>query len=299
MKDFKNKVAVITGSGSGMGRELAIELASNGANIALVEINEETLNETAELLKKYNVGVSKHIVDVGNKQAVFDLPEKVIEEHGSVDMVFNNAGVALSSTVEDSTDEDWEWGLGILLHGVINGTRAFLPFLKERPEAAIINTSSIFGLLSVPNQSIYHVGKYGVRGFTESLALEMKMEKSNVEVYSVHPGHIGTNIANIGAKNGKFDFDEDAEDGPNLFGTQAKTVEEAGQLFKDIAPSNAKTAAKIILKNIKKKNKRILVGSDAHAYDLIQRIFPKWYIYFLPFVFLIRRLFPKDKPLNR
>jgi NADP-dependent 3-hydroxy acid dehydrogenase YdfG len=299
MKDFKNKVAVITGSGSGMGRELAIELASNGANIALVEINEKTLNETAELLKKYNVGVSKHIVDVGNKQAVFDLPEKVIEEHGSVDMVFNNAGVALSSTVEDSTDEDWEWGLGILLHGVINGTRAFLPFLKERPEAAIINTSSIFGLLSVPNQSIYHVGKYGVRGFTESLALEMKMEKSNVEVYSVHPGHIGTNIANIGAKNGKFDFDEDAEDGPNLFGAQAKTVEEAGQLFKDKAPINANTAAKIILRNIKKKNKRILVGSDAHAYDLIQRIFPKWYIYLLPLVFLVRRLFPKDKPLNR
>ena len=299
MKDFKNKVAVITGSGSGMGRELAIELANAGANIALVEINEETLNETAELLKKYNVGVSKHIVDVGNKQAVFDLPEKVIEEHVSVDMVFNNAGVALSSTVENSTDEDWEWGLGILLHGVINGTRAFLPFLKDRPEAAIINTSSIFGLLSVPNQSIYHVGKYGVRGFTESLALEMKMEKSNVEVYSVHPGHIGTNIANIGAKNGKFDFDEDADDGPNLFGAQAKTVEEAGQLFKDKAPINANTAAKIILKNIKKKNKRILVGSDAYAYDLIQRIFPKWYIYLLPLVFLVRRLFPKDKPLNR
>ena len=299
MKDFKNKVAVITGSGSGMGRELAIELANAGANIALVEINEETLIETAELLKKYTVGVSKHIVDVGNKQAVFDLPEKVIEEHGSVDMVFNNAGVALSSTVENSTDEDWEWGLGILLHGVINGTRAFLPFLKDRPEAAIINTSSIFGLLSVPNQSIYHVGKYGVRGFTESLALEMKMEKSNVEVYSVHPGHIGTNIANIGAKNGKFDFDEDAEDGPNLFGAQAKTVEEAGQLFKDKAPINANTAAKIILKNIKKKNKRILVGSDAYAYDLIQRIFPKWYIYLLPLVFLVRRLFPKDKPLNR
>ena len=299
MKDFKNKVAVITGSGSGMGRELAIELANAGANIALVEINEETLNETAELLIKYQEGDSKHIVDVGNKQAVFDLPEKVIEEHGSVDMVFNNAGVALSSTVENSTDEDWEWGLGILLHGVINGTRAFLPFLKDRPEAAIINTSSIFGLLSVPNQSIYHVGKYGVRGFTESLALEMKMEKSNVEVYSVHPGHIGTNIANIGAKNGKFDFDEDAEDGPNLFGAQAKTVEEAGQLFKDKAPINANTAAKIILKNIKKKNKRILVGSDAYAYDLIQRIFPKWYIYLLPLVFLVRRLFPKDKPLNR
>ena len=142
MKDFKNKVAVITGAGSGMGRELAIELASSGASIALVEVNEETLNETAELLKKYNVGVSKHIVDVSDKQAVFNLPEKVIEEHGSVDMVFNNAGVALSSTVEESSDEDWEWGLGILLHGVINGTRAFLPHLKSRPEAAIVNTLS-------------------------------------------------------------------------------------------------------------------------------------------------------------
>ena len=300
MKDFKNKVAVITGAGSGMGRELAIELASSGASIALVEVNEETLNETAELLKKYNVGVSKHIVDVSNKQAVFNLPEKVIEEHGSVDMVFNNAGVALSSTVEESSDEDWEWGLGILLHGVINGTRAFLPHLKSRPEAAIVNTSSIFGLLSVPNQSIYHVGKYGVRGFTESLALEMKMEKSNVEVYSVHPGHIGTNIANIGAKNGKFEIESDSqEEGPNIFGTKANTVEEAGQLFKEKAPINASTAAKIILRNIKKKNKRILVGADAHAYDLIQRLFPKWYIYLLPLVFLIRRLFPIDKPLDR
>ena len=125
MKDFKNKVAVITGAGSGMGRELAIELAKSGANIALAEIDETTLDETAELLKKYNVGVSKHILDVGNKEEVFKLPDKVIEEHGSVDMVFNNAGVGLASSVEDSTDEDWEWGLGILLHGVINGTRAF------------------------------------------------------------------------------------------------------------------------------------------------------------------------------
>ena len=209
MKNFQDKVAVITGSGSGMGRELAIELAQAGANIALVEWNENTLNETAELLKAYNVGVSKHIVDVSDKQAVFALPEKVIEEHGAVDMIFNNAGVALASTVEDSTDEDWDWGLGILLHGVINGTRAFLPYLKDRPEAAIVNTSSIFGLLSVPTQSIYHVGKYGVRAFTESLALEMKMENSPIEVYSVHPGHIGTNIANIAAEKGKMEFNAD------------------------------------------------------------------------------------------
>ena len=296
MKNFRDKVAVITGSGSGMGRELAIELAQAGANIALVEWNETTLNETAELLKSYNVGVSKHIVDVSDKDAIYALPDQVIEEHGSVDMVFNNAGVALSSTIEESTDEDWDWGLGILLHGVINGTRAFLPHLKKRPEAAIVNTSSIFGLLSVPTQSIYHVGKYGVRAFTESLALEMKMENSPVEVYSVHPGHIGTNIANIAAEKGKMEFDAEAmEKRPNIFGPKAKSIEEVGQLFKSNAPVNANTAAKIILNNIKKKNKRILVGIDAHAYDLLQRIFPKWYIYFLPLVSIIRNLFPKDK----
>jgi NAD(P)-dependent dehydrogenase (short-subunit alcohol dehydrogenase family) len=215
-------------------------------------------------------------------------------------MVFNNAGVALSQTVEDSTDEDWDWGLGILLHGVINGTRAFLPHLKKRPEAAIINTSSIFGLLSVPTQSIYHVGKYGVRAFTETLALEMKMEDSPVEVYSVHPGHIGTNIANYGVKNDKLEIDLDREDErPNLFGPKAKTKEEVGEIFKNQAPINANTAAKIILKNIKKKNKRILVGGDARWFDRIQRFFPKKYIYLLPFIPLIGRLFPKDKLLDR
>ena len=242
MNNFEGKVAVITGAGSGMGRELAIELAKSGANIALAEWNEDTLNETANLLKNFNVGVSKHVIDVSDKEAVFALPQKVIDEHGTVDMVFNNAGVALSQTVEESTDEDWDWGLGILLHGVINGTRAFLPFLKQRPEAAIINTSSIFGLLSVPTQSIYHVGKYGVRAFTETLALEMKMENSPVEVYSVHPGHIGTNIANYGVKNDRLDFDLDQQnERPNLFGPKAKSKEEVGELFKNQAPINANT----------------------------------------------------------
>ena len=300
MKNFADKVAVITGSGSGMGRELAIELAKAGANIALVEWNEETLNETADLLKNYNVGVSKHVIDVSDKKAVFALPEKVIEEHGAVDMIFNNAGVALSQTIEDSTDEDWDWGLGILLHGVINGTRAFLPYLKERPEAAIVNTSSIFGLLSVPTQSIYHVGKYGVRAFTETLALEMRMEDSPVEVYSVHPGHIGTNIANYGVENNRLEVDLDKEEErPNLFGPKAKTKEEVGEIFKNQAPTNANTAAKYILKNIKKKNKRILVGGDARWFDRIQRFFPKKYIYLIALVPLIGRLFPKDKPLDR
>ena len=128
----------------------------------------------------------------------------------------------------------------------------------------------------------------------------MKMENSPVEVYSVHPGHIGTNIANYGVENDKLDFDLDQQDErPNIFGPKAQTKEEVGQLFKNQAPVNANTAAKIILNNIRKKNKRILVGADAKWYDRIQRLFPKKYIYLLPLIPLIRRLFPKDKPLDR
>ena len=253
----------------------------------MVEWKEELLNETRELLKKHNVGVSSHLLDVSDKEAVDNLPDEVIEHHGQVDIVFNNAGLSVAATVEESTDEDWDFGLGILLHGVINSTRAFLPHLKKRPESAIVNTSSIFGLLSVPSQSIYHVGKFGVRGFTESLALEMQLNKETVEVYSVHPGHIGTNIFSAS----RF---KNFEPGSTMFG-KADTPEEAGKIFKENAPTSAKSAAKIILKNIRKKNKRILVGIDAHAYDLLQRIFPKWYIYFLPLVSIIRNLFPKDK----
>ena len=226
-------------------------------------------------------------MDVSDKEAVDNLPNEVIEYHGQVDIVFNNAGLSVAATVEESTDEDWDFGLGILLHGVINSTRAFLPHLKKRPESAIVNTSSIFGLLSVPSQSIYHVGKFGVRAFTESLALEMQLNKETVEVYSVHPGHIGTNIFTAS----RF---KNFEPGTTMFG-KADTPEEAGKIFKENAPTSAKSAANIILKNIRKKNKRILVGIDAHAYDLLQRIFPKWYIYFLPLVSIIRNLFPKDK----
>ena len=139
----------------------------------------------------------------------------------------------------------------------------------------------------MPSQSIYHVGKFGVRAFTESLALEMQLNKETVEVYSVHPGHIGTNIFSAS----RF---KNFEPGTTMFG-KADTPEEAGKIFKENAPTSAKSAAKIILKNIRKKNKRILVGIDAHAYDLLQRFFPKWYIYFLPLVSIIRNLFPKDK----
>ena len=300
MKTFKDKVAVITGAGSGMGRYLAILLAQDGADVCVTDVNEDTLNETVEMLRKYNISVSSHVLDVSDKESIEALPQKVIDQHGKVDLVFNNAGVTTGSHFKDMDEKNWDWVMGINFDGVINSTRAFIPHMIDSPEAAIVNTSSIFGMVAVPGQTVYHATKFAVRGFTESLALEMKATNPNLQIHCVHPGHIGTNIANYGVKNDRLDFDLDQQnERPNLFGPKAKSKEEVGELFKNQAPINANTAAKIILKNIKKKNKRILVGGDARWFDRIQRFFPKKYIYLLPLIPLIGRLFPKDKLLDR
>ena len=166
-------------------------------------------------------------------------------------------------------------------------TTVFLPHLQDRPESAIVNTSSIFGLFSTPKQSIYNVGKFGVKAFTESLSLEMQMADSPVEVYCVFPGHIGTNIY----ASSRFKSFEADDPGAAIFGVDASTEKEAGIQFKNNAPLTPQDAAKVILKNIKKKNKRILVGFDAHFYDLMSRLFPKSFlkiIWILPF---LRNLF--------
>ena len=184
--------------------------------------------------------------------------------------------------VEEVDDNDWNWGLDILLNSVIHMTTAFLPHLKQRPEAAIVNVSSIFGLFSVPRQSIYNVGKFGVKAFTESLSLELKVSDSPVEAYCVFPGHIGTNIYN----SSRFKSFE-----PETFFGRGSTKEEALVAFKNDAPTSPEKAAKVILKNIRKKNNRILIGFDAHFYDLTSRLFPNHFlkiIWILPF---LRNLF--------
>ena len=193
MKEFMSKVAVITGAGSGMGRYLAVLLAKSGCDVVICDVNEETLAGTAAMLKNYNVAVSSHRLDVGDEAAIKALPEKVIAQHGKVDLVFNNAGITVDSDFSNMPEPDWDKVMDVNLHGVINMTRAFLPFLKDRPEAAVVNTSSIFGMIAVPRQSVYHATKFAVRGFTESLAKEMK--GTSVQVHCVHPGHIGTGIS--------------------------------------------------------------------------------------------------------
>ncbi len=283
MKDYKEKVALITGAGSGIGRALALELANSGCSLALVDWNEESLAETKLMLENKNVAVSTHAFDISDRDKVNALPDQVLSHHNQIDMVFNNAGLSIVGSVNEVDEADWNFGLDILLNSVIQMTTVFLPLLEKRPEAAIINTSSIFGLFSVPKQSIYNVGKFGVKAFTESLALEMEVSGSPVEVYCVFPGHIGTNIYSS-SRFKSFDADDS---GAAIFGANAATKEEAGINFKQNAPTSPEQAAKVILRNINKKNKRILIGLDAHFYDLMSRLFPRNFlkiIWILPFI---------------
>ena len=287
MKDFSNKVALVTGAGSGIGRALALDLADNGCNLAILDWNKDSLAETEAMLKKKNIAVSTHVLDISDREKVNDLPKQVLSHHNNIDIVFNNAGLSIVGAVDEVDENDWNYGLDILLNSVIQMKTVFLPHLQERPESAIVNMSSIFGLFSTPKQSIYNVGKFGVKAFTESLSLEMQMADSPVEVYCVFPGHIGTNIY----ASSRFKSFEADDPGAAIFGVDASTEKEAGIQFKNNAPLTPQDAAKVILKNIKKKNKRILVGFDAHFYDLMSRLFPKSFlkiIWILPF---LRNLF--------
>ncbi len=300
MKTFRDKVAVITGAGSGMGRYLAVLLAKDGADVVVCDVNAETLNETVEMLRQYNVSVSSHILDVADKEAVEALPEKVIEQHGKVDLVFNNAGVTTGSHFKDMDEENWDWVMGINLGGVINSTRAFIPHMIDRPEAAIVNTSSIFGMVAVPGQTAYHATKFAVRGFTESLALEMSESNPNLQVHCVHPGHIGTNIA-ASARMDEEEFKkqlDEQKNSPSIFTRKApKSLEEMADQFREGGMHPSK-AANIILNGVKKNKSRIFIGLDAKLLDLSQRLFPKHYHKTWPFFMLPMMIFRNKKPLK-
>jgi NADP-dependent 3-hydroxy acid dehydrogenase YdfG len=296
MKNFKEKVAVITGAGSGMGRYLAILLAKDGADVCVCDVNEQTLNETQAMLRKYNVSVSSHLIDVSDKESIEALPQKVIDQHGKVDLVFNNAGVTAGAHFQDMDEDNWDWVMGINFNGVVNSTRAFIPHLVNSSEAAIVNTSSIFGMVAVPGQTVYHATKFAVRGFTESLALEMAQTNPNLQIHCVHPGHIGTNIAATSRMSDE-DF-EKSQHGASIFKKHGpKSQQEMGELFREGGMHPSK-AAKIILDGVKKNKSRIFVGLDAKLLDLSQRLFPKHYhktwILFVPLLTLFRN----KKPLQ-
>ena len=294
MKTFKDKVAVVTGAGSGMGRYLSVLLAKDGADVVACDVNQETLNETVEMLRKYNVSVSSHVLDVADKEAIEALPQKVIDQHGKVDLVFNNAGVSTGKHFKDMEEENWDWVMDINLHGVINSTRAFIPHLIDRPEAAIVNTSSIFGMVAVPGQTVYHATKFAVRGFTESLALEMAQTNEKLQIHCVHPGHVGTNIVT----NSRIDLQTDEERGSSIFTrNQPTTLEEMADSFREGGMHPSK-AAQIILKGVKKNKRRIFIGLDSKLLELSQRIFPNKYHRLWPFFMIPMMIFRNKKPLK-
>ncbi len=295
MKTLSDKVAVITGAGSGIGRYLAILLAQSGANIAACEINEAALAETVSMLQDYSVKVSSHLLDVADKAAVEALPEQVIAQHGHIDLVFNNAGVTVDSSFEDLSEADWDWVMNINMHGVINSSRAFLPHLKQRPEAALINTSSIFGMIVVERQSVYHTAKFAVRGFTESLVKEMK--GGSVQIHCVHPGHIGTNILSNARINKS---EESANAFQRLMGKLAGIGDdqEAMAAFFEQNGMHPSRAAQIMLNGVLKNRPRILVGADAKLMDLCQRLMPIHYEKLFPLFTLPLTLLRNKKPIK-
>lgn len=285
MQSFKDKVAVITGAGSGMGQQLAINLAKENCNVVICDINKKTIQETEDIIRKYNVSCTALHLDLREEKNISTLLETTLKNFSKVDLLFNNAGVVAPSSFLNLSEKDWDWCNDINFNALVKLTRIFLPHLMKNEEAALINTSSIFGIITTPNNTVYHSSKFAVRGFTESLAMELRDEK--IQIHSVYPGHIGTNIV----LDAKFDKDflstntNKAEDTDN----DPVTIQEFGSTFRDTGMSPDK-AAKIILKGVKKNKKRIFVGLDAKVMEIAQRITPSHFMKLIPFLNLL--IFP-------
>ncbi len=264
MKSFEGKVAAITGAASGIGRALALELGRRGCHLALSDINALGLDETIEEARSSGVRITSQIVDVANRQAVHAWADRVASDHGKVNLVFNNAGVALSSTVEKMRYEDFEWLMNINFWGVVYGTKAFLPHLEASGEGHIINVSSVFGLAGIPSQSAYNAAKFAVRGFTESLRQELEIMGSNVSATSVHPGGIKTAIA----RSARVD--------PSIRDLGIDELK-AGEKFEKAFITSPGKAANIILEAVRANRRRVLVGPDARVFDWAVRLLPSSY----------------------
>jgi short-subunit dehydrogenase len=251
----QNRVIVVTGGGSGIGRELVLDLVSRGASVAAVDISESALQDTLELTGSSNGNLSTHIVDIADKHAVEELPEQVISKHGSVDGIINNAGIIQPFVPVGNLEyAAIERVMSVDFYGTLYMTKAFLPHLLERPESHIVNVSSMGGFVPVPGQSVYGAAKAGVKLLTEGLRSELL--GTNVRVTVVFPGAIGTQIT----ENSGVDLNLESEGVSDL------------KLIKPMEPSKA---AQIIVDGIERNRYRILVGIDSKLMDIIYRVSPR------------------------
>ena len=254
---LRGSTAVLTGAASGIGAALAKELAGRGVNLALVDRNESGLGTSAASARAAGVKVSEHILDVTDRPMLEELPEKVLSEHGSVNILINNAGVALAGTFAEIALTDLEWVFDINFWAPVRLTKAFLYILQREPAAHIVNVSSLFGIIAPPGQAAYSAAKFALRGFSE--ALRHELEGTNLSLTVVHPGGIRTEIANSARI-------------PQSLDPQA--VRAQMQEFNTLLRTSPETAASLIAQAIERRDKRLLIGSDARLAERLQRLFP-------------------------
>jgi short-subunit dehydrogenase len=255
MKSFQNKIAVVTGAGSGLGRALAIKLNLAGANLALCDLNMAGLDETRSLLSNQALKTTLHLVDVSSRKQMQNFANQVISQHGRVDILINNAGISLTPKFfDDISEEQFEKVININMWGVYHGIRAFLPHLQARPEAVIVNMSSLAGLVGLPTYSAYAMSKFAVRALSESLQSELS--KTNISVLVVFPGGVKTNII---------------KNAPDLKENERASAHSS---FTKYALLTADDVAERILRAMRKKKKRIIIGPDARIFSTIRNLFP-------------------------
>jgi short-subunit dehydrogenase len=262
MTAIRGSAAAVTGAAGGIGRALALELAARGADLALADRDEAGLaSVAAEIGSKQKV--TTHRVDVGEPADITAFAQAAIAAHPSLNILINNAGVALMGSFTEIDQSQMEWLMNINFWGTVHATRAFLPHLATRPAAHIVNLSSIFGIIAPPGQTAYSAAKFAVRGFSESLRHELQMAQSPVRLSVVHPGGVATNIA----RNSRVG---------SLMTDNGRRVE-AIERFEKIAKTTPLQAAQRIIAGIEKNEPRILIGSDARLMDLLQRFRPATY----------------------
>ena len=257
--ELKGRTALITGAGGGIGRAVAVSLARRGCELVLADVNEAGMAQTAQEIGS-GVRVSRHRLDVADPQAVAALPEQVLAEHAGLDLLVNNAGVAVGGGFEQVAEADFEWLFSINFWGVVRMTRAFLPLLKRSPDARLVNLSSIFGIVAVPGQTAYVASKFAVRGFSESLRHELK--STSVGVTVIHPGGVATGIARSARP-------------PQ--GAPEVEVERQVKAFEAKLILSPTIAGEKIVQAVERRRPRAIIGLDARIAAAAERLAPVSY----------------------